>query len=154
MSGTAASAEDVCTQLRALLKDPPSGFVALRGERTSTTWARWSGKPFLPNSTCEITGSDDGPDSELRCVVNEKAEPSVVDAFYDSTRHAIDQCLPGLPGGREFVRQEAAKRADGFEGKTTSWGYRSRSVRFEIELTNDRVFGFARNSFVVRYRKV
>lgn len=154
MSGSVASAQDVCTQLQTLLKDPPAGFVALRGERTSNTWPRWSGKPFLPNSTCEITGSDDGPDSQLRCIVNDKAEPNVADAFYESTRRAIDQCLPGLPNGRQFVRQEAAKGADGFEGKTTSWTYRSRSMRFDIELSNDRVFGFARNSFVVKYQKL
>src|SRR5690348_14123085 len=135
MSGSAASAEDVCAQLRALLKDPPSGFVSLRGERTSTTWPRWSGKPFLPNSACEITGSDDGPDSQLRCTVNDKAEPAVADEFYETTQRAIDQCLPGLPNGREFVRKEVPKAADGFKGNVTSWVYRSQSMRFEIELS-------------------
>ena len=154
MSGSAAAAEGVCNQLRALLDNPPSGFVALRAERASAVWPRWSGKPFLPGSTCEIIGSDDGPDSELRCLVNEKAEPGVADAFYEATRRAIDQCLPGLPNGRDFVRDEARRNADGFEGLTTRWSRRSRAVRFEIELTNDRVFGAARNSLTVKFQKL
>jgi hypothetical protein len=151
-SSGAASAADICTQLRALISDPPSGFVALRGEKTSDTWPRWSSKPFLSNASCELSG--DGPESQLRCIVNDKAEPSVADAFYEQTRRAIDQCLPGLPHGREFARQEAPNGADGFEGKTTSWAYRGRGMRFEITLSNDRVFGNARNSLVVRYQKV
>jgi hypothetical protein len=154
MSVSAASAEDVCAQLRLLLHDPPSGFVAQRGERTSTIWPRWSAKPVLAGAVCEITGSDDGPDSQFHCILNDKAAPAVADAFYESTRHAIDQCLPGLPHGREFVRQEANKASDGFEGSTTSWTYRAPTMRFDIELTNDRIFGTPRNSLVVKYQKL
>ena len=148
-----AAADDFCTHLRALLSDPPSGFVALRGASQSAIWPRWSAKPFLPHANCEITGTADRPDAELRCVINDKATPSVTTAFFAQTRASIEACLKKLPNGASFTLADSKNAADGFVGMTTIWDSRSKTEHVQIELTNDTVFGAARTSFSVTYRK-
>jgi len=152
--GSAASADAFRDHLRALLTEPQTAFPALHGERTSDVWPRWTAKSFIPNAACEIIGADDGPDAELRCVINDKSPAEETQAYFAATRAAIESCVASLPNGRKFERGESRKNADGFQGSSTSWTYRSKTERFEIELTDDRVFGSARNSFSVRYQKV
>ena len=75
-------------------------------------------------------------------------------AWYKTTGAAIDACLPSLPHGSRFVRKpEISKAADEFHGVVTVWAYDGRSEHIEIELTDDRNFGFASNTLSVRYLK-
>lgn len=147
-------ADEICPALKALLASPPAGFVALRGEKTSAVWPIWTAKPFLAEAACELRGEVGDAQHELRCTVNNKAAAAVTTAWYRATAAAIDVCLPGLPNGSRYVRKaEAVKHADQFEGVVTSWVYDGRSEKVEIELTDDRNFGFASNTMTVRYLK-
>ena len=56
-----AMADEICPALTSLLTNPPAGFVALRGERTSEVWPRWTAKPFLANAVCELRGAETDP---------------------------------------------------------------------------------------------
>ncbi len=149
-----AMADEICPALTKLLTDPPSGFVALRGEKTSAVWPIWKAKAFLTNSACELRGAETDPQQELRCTINDKVDAAVTTAWYKATGAAIDACLPHLPHGSRFVRKpEVAKKADAFEGVTTVWAYDTKSEHIEIELTDARNFGFASNTLSVRYLK-
>lgn len=149
-----AMADEICPALTNLLTNPPAGFVALRGEKTSEVWPRWTAKPFLANAVCELRGAETDPQQELRCTINNQAEEAATAAWYKATGAAIDACLPSLPNGKRYVRKpETAKQADGFQGVTTVWAYDGGSEKIEIELTNDSNFGHASNTMSVRYLK-
>lgn len=149
-----AMADEICPALSKLLTNPPAGFVALRAEKTSAVWPIWKAKPFLANAACELRGAESDPQQELRCTINDKATEAVATAWYKTTGAAIDACLPSLPHGSRFVRKpEVSKAADGFQGVVTVWAYDAKSEHIEIELTDDRNFGFASNTLTVRYLK-
>lgn len=145
-----AGADEISTQLRALLTDPQTAFVALRGERQSTVWPRWKAKPIIPNAACEVVGGEDGPDVELRCVID-KPE---AEAYADGLRKTIDRTLGGLSIGRGFKREDSNNNADQFQGICSTWSYRSKTDSFEIEVINGRAFGAARTTFSVKHQKL
>ena len=147
-------ADEICPALTALLTDPPSGFVALRGEKTSETWAKWKAKPLLPNAQCEVSGDTSDPQQELTCIVNDRADAASATVWYKAAAAQIDACLPRLPNGARYVRKgEVANNADAFEGVATSWVFDGGGEKVEIELTNESNFGRARNTITVRYLK-
>lgn len=147
-------ADEMCPALTALLTDPPAGFVALRGEKTSATWAKWTAKPFLPKAQCDLSGDTGDVQQVLSCTINDRAEAAAASAWYKAAAAEIDACLPRLPNGARYVRRgEVARNADKFEGVTTSWVYDGGGEKVEIELTDDRDFGWARNTMTVRYLK-
>ena len=147
-------ADEICPALTALLTDPPAGFVALRGEKTSDTWAKWKAKPLLPKAQCELSGDTGDAQQELTCIVNDRADAAAASAWYKATAAEIDACLPHLPNGARYVRKaEVASHADKFEGVASSWVYDGGREKVEIELTNERNFGWARNKMTVRYLK-
>lgn len=147
-------ADEIGPALTRLLTDPPSGFVALRGEKTSATWPMWKAKPFVPGAACELRGDETGPQLELRCTVNERSDAATTKAWYAATADAIAAALPRVPNGRSFVRKpESASEADSYRGVTTVWSYDGRSERIEIELGDASSAGNARNTLSVRYLK-
>jgi hypothetical protein len=149
-----AMADEICPALTSLLTNPPAGFVALRGEKTSEVWPRWTAKPFLANAVCELRGAETDPQQELRCTVNDQATDAVATAWYKATAAAIDACLPKLPHGAQFVRKpEVSRNVDEFHGITTLWAYDGKAEKIEIELTSDHNFGHASNTMSVRYFK-
>jgi hypothetical protein len=149
-----AMADEIGPVLTRLLANPPSGFVALRGEKTSAVWPIWTAKPFLPNAVCELRGDETGPKQELHCTINNKAPEDVTTAWYKSTASAIDKTIRQLPHGGSYVRnKEVSKNADAFQGLSTVWVYDGGAEKIEIELTDDRNFGFASNTLSVRYLK-
>lgn len=147
-------ADEIGPALTRLLTDPPSGFVALRGEKTSTTWSTWKAKPFVPGASCELRGAETDPQQELRCTVNETADAATTKAWYASTAAAIAAALPRVPNGRSFVRKpEATRNTDSYRGVTTVWSYDGKSERVEIELADVSDAGNPSNTLSVRYLK-
>ena len=154
LSPAAARAEGTCPALTTLLAHPPSGFVALRGEKTSETWAKWDAKPFLPGFTCSLEGDVDDPRQELRCTLDGHADPSAATAWYKSMIAEIDGCLSRRPHAGFYVRRaEVASHADGASGVTTTWLRDDAGGKSEITLSDGRVSGHVRDTLSVTYMR-
>jgi hypothetical protein len=146
-----ASAEEICPQLTQLLKDPPSGFVANRGEPISPQ--SWASKPFLANANCVVSVARVAEAHEMRCTVNDGTKATLVTQYYQDTAGSVDRCLAALPEGKKYNRQEMPVDSEGLKGAETRWIYDSDALRFQIDLSNyRRTFdGSTYNSFSVEY---
>ena len=150
---SSASAEEICPQLSRLIKDPPAGFVSDRAEPISPQ--RWASRPFLPNAKCVIWASRSAEAHNIRCTINDGADPSTVTEFYQDTERSIDRCLAALPEGNKYDRHTTQVDSEGLKGAETRWVYDSDVLRFQIDLTNyRRTFdGSTYNSFFFEYLK-
>lgn len=146
-----ASAEEICPQLSQLLKDPPAGFVAHRGEPVSPQ--SWASKPFLANANCVVSVARIQEAHEMRCSVNDGTNAALVAQYYQQTAGSIDQCLATRPEGKKYIRQEMPVDSEGLKGAETRWVFDSDSLRFQIDLSNYRrtYDGSTYNSFSVEY---
>jgi hypothetical protein len=148
-----ASALDICPQLSKLIADPPAGFVAARAEPTSPQ--RWASRPFLPSASCAVWASRSSEAHNIRCTINDGANPSKVAGFYRDTVRSIDRCLTALPDGRKYNRHTAQVDSEGLKGAETRWIFDSDVLRFQIDLTDYRrtADGSTYNSLSVEYLK-
>lgn len=152
LGASPAMADELSGALGRLLANPPSGFVALRGERTSTVWPKWAAKPFIPNASCELQGAETDPQQELRCTVNAQSSVEVASAWYKHAKAEIDATVRKLPHGAHYKRQpERAQQADQSQTTTTLWVCDQGGTKVEIELSNNEEFGFGSNTLSVRY---
>ena len=146
-----ASAEEICPQLSQLLKDPPAGFVANRGEPISAQ--SWASKPFLANANCVVSAAQIAQAHEIRCTVNDGSDAALVARYYKDTAGSIDQCLAALSNGKKYDRKEMPVDSEGLKGAETRWIFDSDTLRFQIDLSNYRrtYDNSTYNSFSVEY---
>jgi len=151
--GQSASAEEICPQLSGLLKDPPKGFVSLRGAPASAQ--RWDSRPFFQNGKCAVWASRSAEAHNIRCTVNDGGKAAKVTKFYEDTKASIARCLKALPEGKSYVRHNEKVDGDGLQGTESSWVYDTDALRFKIDLADYRrtADGSTYNSFSVEYLK-
>ena len=103
-SGPAFSQVDsktFCVLLAQYLTNPPSAFIAQRGQQTSDR--KWKSKRDLPNASCTISLTKRATHI-AQCIFNEGASAEVALSWYKTMESNVEECISKLPEHSQYRR--------------------------------------------------